>query len=326
MARTGITPVEVPALGSRRGEEAGGPRMTPEDVSLPDTEVLAVFGPTASGKSAVAEDLADRLGTEVVSADALQVYRGLPILTNQPARPARLIGIRGIEETMSVGEYAGLAHAAVDELVTANGSVVVAGGTGLYVRAALVDLRLPPAVPSEVRERWELAYDADPDGTYEELARRDAAAAAAVHPHDRRRVVRALELASTGVSLIPDRDRLWSPDYRRPTLVIGLDVAAGELERRIRARTEAMFERGVVEEVRAALSGTVSITAEKALGLHEIVTLPPAEALERLVVRTRQYAAYQRKWMRRIPGLVSVNATGPAHEVADAILEMARTR
>ena len=85
--RRGVTPVRVSALGSRRGEEAGGPRMTPEDMALPDTEVLAVFGPTASGKSAVAEVLADRLGTEVVSADALQVYRELPILTNQPARP-----------------------------------------------------------------------------------------------------------------------------------------------------------------------------------------------------------------------------------------------
>jgi tRNA A37 N6-isopentenylltransferase MiaA len=87
-----------------------------------------------------------------------------------------------------------------------------------------------------------------------------------------------------------------------------------------------MFDNGVVEEVRAALAGRVSITAEKALGLREIVTLPPAEALERLAVRTRQYAAYQRKWMRRIPGLVSVDATRPAREVADEILEVARTR
>jgi tRNA dimethylallyltransferase len=300
--------------------------MTPQDMALSDIEVLAVFGPTASGKSAVAQELADRLGTEVVSADALQVYRELPILTNQPARPARLVGIRGIAETMSVGEYAGLAHAAVDELVVANGSAVVAGGTGLYVRAALAELQVPPAVPADVRASWEHAYDADATAAYEELGRRDAAAAAVVHPRDRRRVVRALELAATGGSLVPERNRLWSADHRRPTLVVGLDVPVDQLVQRIRSRTEAMFELGVVDEVRTALAGPVSITAEKALGLREIVTLPREEALERLVVRTRQYAAYQRKWMRRIPGLVSVDASGSARKVADEILQVARTR
>ena len=300
--------------------------MTSEDTALSDIEVLAVCGPTASGKSAVAEVLADRLGTDIVSADALQVYRELPILTNQPERPTRLVGIRSIADTMSVGEYAGLAHAAIDELVAVRGSAVVVGGTGLYVRAALADMRVPAAAPPEVRERWQAAYDADPAGAHEELSRRDPAAAAAVHPHDRRRVVRALELAAAGASLVPVRDRLWSSDHRRPTLVVGLEVPVDELERRIRTRTIAMFETGVVEEVRAALSGPVSITADKALGLREIATLPPSEALERLVVRTRQYAAYQRKWMRRVPGLVGVDATGSAHEVADAILEAASSR
>ena len=109
------------------------------------TEVFAVFGPTASGKSEVAEGLAERLSTEVVSADALQVYRGLPTLTNQPATPTRLVAIRELTEQMSVGEYARLAHDAIDELVAARGAVVVAGGTGLYLRAALADMRLPPA-------------------------------------------------------------------------------------------------------------------------------------------------------------------------------------
>jgi tRNA dimethylallyltransferase len=313
-------------LGSRRGEEVGGPSVTAADMALSGIEVLAVCGPTASGKSAVAEALASRLGTDTVSADALQVYRELPILTNQPERPTRLVGIRSIEETMSVGEYARLAHAAIDELVAAHGSAVVVGGTGLYVRAALADLRLPPPAPPEVRARWEVAYDADPGGTYAELARRDPAAAGVVHPRDRRRVVRALELASVGASLVPDRDRLWSSDHRRPTLIVGLEVPVEELERRIRARTVTMFRTGVLEEVHAALAGQVSVTAEKALGLREIAAMPPSDALERLTVLTRQYAAYQRKWMRRIPGLVSVDATGSAHEVADAILEVARTR
>ena len=107
-------------------------------------EVIAIFGPTASGKSAVAHALASHLGTEVVSADALQVYRGLPILTNQPAEPTRLIAVRDLSETMSVGEFALLAHEAIDELVSSNDAAVVAGGTGLYLRAALVDLEIPP--------------------------------------------------------------------------------------------------------------------------------------------------------------------------------------
>jgi tRNA dimethylallyltransferase len=289
-------------------------------------EVVAVFGPTASGKSEVAEELADRLGTEIVSADALQVYRGLPILTNQPRRPTRLVAIRELSEEMSVGEYAGLAQAAVDELVTANGTAVVAGGTGLYLRAALVDMRLPPAPPQGARARWEAAYDADPSGAHARLAELDPPAAASVHRNDRRRVVRALELAEIGTSLVPDRDRLWSEELRRPTLVAGLDLPRDVVEERIRARTEGMFAAGVVEEVRRALERPVSRTAEKALGLRELAELPVEEAFERVLVRTRRYAAYQRKWMRRIPGIVMIEADRPAGEVADAILEMARAR
>ena len=118
-------------------------------------EVIAIFGPTASGKSVVAEAVADELGTEVVSADAMQVYRGLPILTNQPRRPTRLVAIRSLGEEMSVGAYAALAHEAIDDLVATAGSVVVAGGTGLYLRAALGELDVPPPAAPEVRARVE---------------------------------------------------------------------------------------------------------------------------------------------------------------------------
>jgi tRNA dimethylallyltransferase len=289
-------------------------------------EVIAIFGPTASGKSGVAEAVADRLGTEVVSADALQVYRGLPILTNQPARPTRLVGIRDLSEEMSVGEYARLAHAAIDELVDANGAAVVAGGTGLYLRAALVDLELPPPPREGARERWEAAYDADPPAAHRRLAELDRAAAAAVHTNDRRRVVRALELAEVGASLAVDGDRLWSEEVRRPTLVAGLEVPKERLGERIRARAERMIRAGVADEVRAARTRGISHTAEKALGLRELAELPGEQALERIVVRTRRYAAYQRKWMRRIPGIVMIDGDRPADEVADAILEVARAR
>jgi tRNA dimethylallyltransferase len=289
-------------------------------------EVFAVFGPTASGKSAVAEALADRLDTEVVSADALQVYRGLEILTNQPERPTRLVAMKELSETMSVGEYARLAHEAVDELVATRGSAVVAGGTGLYLRAALVDLELPPAPPPGARESAEASYDSDPDAAHTRLAQLDPRAAAVVHVTDRRRVVRALELAELGWSLTPDEDRLWSEETRRATLVAGLDVPRDALEGRIRGRAERMLARGVVDEVRRAREAGVSRTAEQALGLDELATLPSDEALERIVVRTRRYAAYQRKWMRRIPGIVMIDADRPPDEVVDAILEVARAR
>ena len=289
-------------------------------------EVVAIFGPTASGKSAVARRVADALGTEVVSADALQVYRGLPLLTNQPAEATHLVGIRSLGETMSVGEYAELAHDAVDHLVTTRGTAIVTGGTGLYLRAALADLEIPPAVDASARTRVEHVYDGDRAEAHALLSDLDPAAAAAVHMNDRRRVVRALELAMIGATLSPAGDRLWSGETRRSTVIVGLELPKDELERRIAARTDEMIRRGVVDEVHAALGEPVSHTARKALGLDELATLPVAEARERIVARTRRYAAYQRKWMRRIPGIVLVDGHRPVEEVADAVLDVARAR
>src|SRR5438105_11096725 len=130
--------------------------------------VIAIFGPTASGKSAVAEGIARRLPAELVSADSMQVYRGLPILTNQSEHPARLVGIWELDHEGSVGEYQELAHQAIDEILAAGRTPVVVGGTGLYLRAALVDLELPPPPEPGVRERWEEVYDSDgPERTHE---------------------------------------------------------------------------------------------------------------------------------------------------------------
>lgn len=288
--------------------------------------VVAIFGPTASGKTAVAEAVADRLDTDVVSADAMQVYRGLPLLTNQPSRPTRLVAIWPLSHDSSVGAYQQLAHTAIDELVATRGSAVVAGGTGLYLRAAVAELGLPPAADPSSRARWEAAYERDSAKAFATLADRDPAAAAALHENDRRRVVRALELSEMGRSLAPASDRLWDTATRHPTHIVGLEVPADELEQRIVERTRAMFAAGVVDEVAAALAQPLSRTASKALGLHEIASLPAEEAEQRVIVRTRQYAAYQRKWMRRIPGLVGVDARRPADEVASEILEMARAR
>jgi tRNA dimethylallyltransferase len=287
--------------------------------------VVAIFGPTASGKSAVAEAPAERIPAELVSADAMQAYRGLPILTNQSAAPARLVGIWPLDHEGSVGEYAALAHTAIDEILAVGRTPVVVGGTGLYLRAALADLELP--APSGERTRWEAFYDErGGEAAYARLGELDPAAAALVHPNDRRRVVRALELAAAGESLAPAEDRLWSETTRHATLVVGLEVPKAELERRIEERTHAMLEAGAAEEAQRALDGPISEAARKTLGLEEAATLPPGEAREAIAARTRRYAAYQRKWMRRIPGLVSVAADRPAGEVADEILEVARAR
>ena len=290
-------------------------------VSSARAEVVAVFGPTASGKSAVAEAVAGRLGTEVVSADAMQVYRGLPILTNQPSTPTRLVGIRALDEEMSVGAFGELAHGEIDALVDDRGAAVVCGGTGLYLRAALAELDIPPAVHPETRARVAREVDHDRHAAHLRLGHLDPAAAAAVHPHDRKRLVRALELAEEGASLVANQDRLWAGATRRPTVIVGLEVAPDVLERRIRERTETMFERGVVDEVRAALSGPVSRTAAKTLGLAEIAELG-SDALEPIVARTRRYAAYQRKWMRRIPALVLLDGTRAPGELADDVVQL----
>jgi tRNA dimethylallyltransferase len=286
--------------------------------ALPD--VVAIYGPTASGKTAVAGVLRERLGAEVVSADSAALYRGLETVSAAPPYPARLVGVFDPAEDVSVGAYQRLAHAAIDEIAASGRTAVVAGGTGLYLRAALSDLELPPPPAAGARERREAAYaELGPEGAHALLAERDPAAAARVHANDRRRVVRALELAEAGSSLVPGEDRLWSAHTRRPTLIVGLDAPQDELERRIVERTRGMFAAGVQDEVRAALAGEISQTARKTLGLDEVATLPREEAVEAIVVRTRRYAAYQRKWMRRIPGLVMV-------ESADDIVALARAR
>jgi tRNA dimethylallyltransferase len=286
--------------------------------------VLAIFGPTASGKSAVAEAVAEQIPAELISADSAQLYRGLSILTNQPDRPTRLVAIWEPEHEASVAEYQRLAHAEIDRALETSRTPIVVGGTGLYLRAALADLRLPPQPAPGARERWSRIYERLGAGrAHALLAEYDPRAAAAVHPNDRRRVIRGLELAEIGASLAPDRDRLWALATRRPTLVFGLDVPPGELAERIEARTHRMLDAGAREEARAALAGPLSTTAGKILGLHEAAELPPAEAADAIARRTRRFAAYQRKWMRRIPGLITLDATRPPEDVADELLALA---
>ena len=306
----------IPA-GCRRRRRAARPR-SPAAARM--SGVLAIFGPTASGKSSVAESIARRIPAELVAADSAQLYRGLPILTNQS--PAVLVGVWPLDHEASVAEFQVLAHQAIDAALAAGRTPVVVGGTGLYLRSALAELDLPPAPSPGARDRWGAVYDEQgAEQAHALLAERDPEAAVAVHPNDRRRVIRALELAEAGHSL--RGDRLWAAETRRPTFIAGLDVQPEELNRRIVDRTRGMFDAGVEDEVRHALEAPLSSTARKIMGLREIAELPRQEAEAELVARTRRLAAYQRKWMRRIPGLVSVQADRSPDEVADEILALA---
>ena len=287
----------------------------------PVPSVLGIFGPTASGKTAVAEAIAARIPADLVSADSMQVYRGLPVLTNQDAG-ARLVGTWPLDRQGTVGEFQRLAHEAIDEIVAAGRTPVVVGGSGLWFQAALTDVALPTEVPADARARWERLYDRRGAATaHAVLERRDPRAAARVHANDRKRVVRALELWEVGATLVPERPRLWTAETRLPTRVFGLDVPHEKLAERIRARATAMFDLGVEEEVRAA--GKV---VPQVLGLEAVRTLPRAEAIAELERATLRFAAFQRKWMRRIPGIVMIDADRPVGEVADAVLEVARAR
>jgi tRNA dimethylallyltransferase len=289
--------------------------------------VIGLFGPTASGKSDVAAAVRELIPAEVVSADAMQVYDGLPILTNRSRHPERLVGIWPLSHVASVGEYAPRAHEAVDEILAAGTTPLVSGGTGLYFRAALAELELPPAPAPGARERWERLYDEDgATAAHARLSELDAAAAQRVHQNDRRRVVRALELAEAGWSLVPRLQTLFGGAWRHPTLLVGLGVPKQELDRRIAERARRMFEAGVEEEVRDALQAELSTTARKIIGLDEVARLPRDEAIEALAARTRRYAAYQRKWLRRLEGLVIVAADRPPEETAAEIVALARTR
>lgn len=289
----------------------------------PRKRVCALFGPTASGKTAVAGILRGRLGAEVISADSAALYEGLPVITAAPDYPIRLVGIVPLEDDVSVGEYRRLAHEAIDE----SDVPLVVGGTGLYFRAALSSFELPPPAEPGRREFWLAEYERlGAEGAHAALAERDTAAAARIHANDRKRVVRALELADAGHSLAPKHDRLWTADTRIPTTIIALDLPLEELDRRIEARTVAMAEAGAVEEARAAWSLPLSDTARKVMGLEQFATMPEDEAIAAVAQATRRLARYQQKWLRKMPGVVRLDGNRPAAEVADEIIALGRER
>jgi tRNA dimethylallyltransferase len=295
-------------------------------------DVIALFGPTGVGKTAVAIALAQRLrglgeAPVAVSADALQVYAGLEILTGAATADERaqlehrMISVLPVDATFSAGQYAELAHAEIDGLLSDGRRPIVVGGTGLYLRAALTGLSLRPPPPQGVRERWTVELERrGPEALHATLARRAPWAAATIEPSDRQRIVRSLELLDMG-ELEPSQteSELWTAAVRHPTLLIGLVMAREALYARIDARVDRMVADGAEREVRRAGAAGASATARKALGFEELLT-GDLEAMKR---RTRNYARRQLTWMRKLAAVhvIDVSDRSP-QQVAEAALAL----
>jgi tRNA dimethylallyltransferase len=297
-------------------------------------DVLALFGPTGVGKTAVALALAAQLrdaGEDpvAISADALQVYAGLETLTGvaSPAERAqlehRLVSFLPLDASFSAGQYAELAHAEIDGLLAQGKRPIVVGGTGLYLRAALTELRLRPPPPEGVRERWIAELERHGPGVlHAHLAERAPWAAENIDPGDRQRIVRALELLDAGELEPPEGpSQLWTAEVRRPTLLVGLTMQRERLYARIDARVQEMLAAGVREEVLRAHAAGASATARKALGFEELL-VDDVEAMQR---HTRNYARRQLTWMRKLAGVRVIDVTDCApEEVAAEIVDSSR--
>jgi tRNA dimethylallyltransferase len=292
-------------------------------------EVIALFGPTAVGKTGVAIELARALrdaGEDpvAVSADALQVYTGLEILTGaaDAAERAelehRLLSFLPVDAQFSAGQYAELAHSEIDELVATGRRPIVVGGTGLYLRAALANLSLRPPPLAGSRERWtgELQLHG-PEALHAALAERAPWAAAEIAPTDSHRLVRALELHDAGELEPPTGEsELWTRATRRSTLLVGLVMERERLYAQIDARVDQMLAAGVEAEVRRAHAAGASNTARKALGFTDLL-VGDSDAMKR---RTRNYARRQLTWMRKLPDVTQIDVTDrPPADVAAEI-------
>jgi tRNA dimethylallyltransferase len=298
--------------------------------------VVAIFGPTAVGKTEIAVELADVLrqrGEEpvAVSADAFQVYEGLDVLTAKPdgdelARlEHRLVSFVPITETYSVAQFAERAHAEIDGLLAQGRRPLVIGGTGLYIRAALTELELKP--PPEPGLREEVESELAELGPEALRAQLPSETAAAIHPSDRKRIIRAVELERMGNRPHPGSDQLWSESLRRPTALFGIVMDRDALATRIKARVEAMLTSGALEEVEFALERGASRTAGKMIGFNELEAVLAGrigrdEARELIARRHRQYVKRQLTWMRKLAGVEFIDRTGiTARDVAASMLD-----
>jgi tRNA dimethylallyltransferase len=286
------------------------------------TPVVAVVGPTATGKTALAVALAHRLGGEVVNADSMPLYGGMDIGTAKPDAaerdgvPHHLLDVWHVRQTASVADYRRLARAEIDRLRATGVVPLLVGGSGLYLRAVLDELDFPGTDPAlRTRLEAELAEVGAP-ALHARLARVDPDAAAAVLPSNGRRIVRALEVVElTGG---PFRARLPEPRPHYPAVVIGLDREPAELDLRVERRVARMWARGLVAEVEALAADGLreGPTASRALGYAQVLAqldghLTADEARERTIGATRRFVRRQRSWFRRDPAVTWLDAARP---------------
>jgi tRNA dimethylallyltransferase len=277
--------------------------------------VIAIFGPTGVGKTAVAIELADLLRERgeapvAASCDAIQVYRGLEVVSGaadageRERLEHRLIGVAGVGEEFSAGRFAELARGEIDGLLAAGRTPIVVGGTGLYMRAALADLDLRPPVPDDVRRLVEAQIaDVGPAAMHAEL---DPDVGERIHPNDRKRVARALELQRVGLDPPERGHELWTASLRHPATLIGIVVGRDELAARIDRRVDAMVAAGAAAEARAADAAGASRTARSALGFEALIA-GDAGAVK---ASHRRYARRQMTWLRKMEGVETIDRTG----------------
>ena len=278
--------------------------------------VLAIFGPTAVGKTGVAIAAARLLRERgedpvAVSCDALQVYRGVEKLTAAPTEAERaelehrLVGVAEVTEEFSAGRFAELARAEIDELRAAGRRPIVVGGTGLYLRAALADLDLRPPVPPEVRAVVEREIaERGPAAMHAEL---EPLLRATVHPNDRKRIARGIELQRAGLEpLAPGGGRLWTAALAYPTALVGLTMEREALAERIAERAPRIASSGAIDEAKRADAAGASRTARAAIGFDELL----AGDLDGYVSAQRALARRQLTWMRKLEGVEVIDRTG----------------
>jgi tRNA dimethylallyltransferase len=228
-----------------------------------------------------------------------------------------LVGFVEVTGEFSAGRFASLAHAEIDELLADGRRPLLVGGTGLYLRSAVADLDLRPPVAADVRAEVEREIaERGPESVHSEL---DPDIAATVHPRDRKRIARLLELQRAGVDPPSGSEQLWTAKLRRPTLLVGLTIDRAELGRRIDARVDEMVAAGAMDEARRAAAAGASRTARAALGFEQLL----AGDVEAVKQAHRDYARRQLTWMRKMPGVHVIDRTD--RDDADVAAEIAAT-
>jgi len=298
-------------------------------------DVIAIVGPTAVGKTAVADALAQRLGGEVVTADSMQVYRGMDIGTAKPSLAERSVTHHCLDlvdpgEPFSAALFQAHARSVIDTLLADGRTPVVCGGTGLYVRAALDEMEFPAGEQEDnaVRARYErYALEHGSDALHALLAEKDPESAELIHPNNTRRVVRALEMLEEGTSYAEQSAGFSARRSAYPTRYVGLTMEREALYERIDARVDAMVAAGLLGEVERLLEAGFrdALTAMQAIGYKELVPVIEGsaeldEAVESIKRSSRRYAKRQLTWFRADPRIVWVDVTGlMPGEVLDAV-------